>query len=76
MTEEINWKNELLESGKFNDKFSKNLLEHGAKNFMQGIYLGYMYSRWKKIRGLDKCDPVENKGQIQSSLNDFEKKIK
>jgi len=76
MTEKINWKKELLESRKFNKKFSRNLLEHGAKNFMQGIYLGYMYSRWRKIRGLDKCDPVENKGQIQSSLNDFEKKIK
>ena len=43
---------------------------------MQGIYLGYMYSRWKKIRGLDKCNPVENKGQIESSFKDFEKKIK
>ena len=63
MTEKINWQKELLESGKFNDKFSKNLLEHGAKNFMQGIYLGYMYSRWRKIRGLDKDDPVENTGQ-------------
>ena len=50
MTEEINWQKELLESEKFNDKFSKNLLEHGAKNFMQEIYLGYMYSRWRKIR--------------------------
>ena len=39
MTEKINWQKELLESEKFNDKFSKNLLEHGAKNFMQGIYL-------------------------------------
>ena len=64
MTEKINWQKELLESGKFNDKFSKNLLENGAKNFMQGIYLGYMYSRWRKIRGLDKDDPIENKGQI------------
>ena len=53
MKEKINWQKELLESGKFNDKFSKNLLEHGAKNFMQGIYLGYMYSRWRKIRDLD-----------------------
>ena len=35
MTENINWQKELLESRKFNDKFSKNLLEHGAKNFMQ-----------------------------------------
>ena len=64
MTEKINWQKELLESRKFNDKFSKNLLEHGAKNFMQGIYLGYMYSRWRKIRGLDKDDPVEITGQI------------
>ena len=74
MTEKINWQKELLESGKFNDKFSKNLLEHGAKNFMQGIYLGYMYSRWRKIRGLDKEDPVENKGQMQSSFKEFEEK--
>ena len=76
MTEKINWLRELLESGKFNDKFSKNLLENGAKNFMQGIYLGYMYSRWRKIRGLDKDDFIENKGQMQSSFKDFEKKIK
>ena len=74
MKEIIDWKKELLESGKFNDKFSKNLLEHGAKNFMQGIYLGYMYSRWRKIRGLDKDDPIENKVQIQSSFKQFEKR--
>ena len=60
MKEEIDWKKELLESKKFNNKFSKNLLEDGAKNFMQGIYLGYMYSRWRKIRGVNKYDPVEN----------------
>ena len=76
MTEKINWQKELLESGKFNNKFSKNLLENGAKNFMQGIYLGYMYSRWRTIRGLDKDDPIENKDQMQSSFKDFEKKIK
>ena len=50
MKQEINWKKELLESGRFNDQFSKDLLDNGANNFMQGIYLGYMYSRWKKIR--------------------------
>ena len=76
MTEKINWQKELLESGKFNVKFSKNFLGHGAKNVMQGIYLGYMYSRWKKIRGLDKDDPLENNGQMQSSFKEFEKKIK
>ena len=76
MKEEINWQKELIERGRFNDKFSKNLLEHGAKNFMQGIYLGYMYSRWRTIRGLDKDDPKENKGQMQSSFKDFEKRSK
>ena len=64
MKEEIDWKKELLESGKFNNNFSKNILENGTKNFMQGIYLGYMFSRWRKIRGLDKDDPVENKDQM------------
>ena len=71
MKEAIDWKKELLESGRFNDQFSKGLLENVAKNFMQGIYLGYMYSRWRKIRGLDKNDPIENKSQMQSSLGEF-----
>ena len=71
MKEEIDWKEELLESGRFNDQFSKGLLENGAKNFMQGIYLGYIYSRWRTIRGLDKNDLIENKGQMQSSLGEF-----
>ena len=31
MTEKINWQKELLESKKFNDKFSKNLQDIGAK---------------------------------------------
>ena len=76
MKEEIDWKKELLESGRFNNKFSRILLENGAKNFMQGIYLGYMYQRWRKIRGLDKDDPIENEGQMQSSFKEFEDKIK
>ena len=54
MRKEIDWEKELLESGRFNDQFSENLLENGSKNFMQGIYLGYMYSRWRKLRGMDK----------------------
>ena len=61
MKEKINWQKELLESKKFNDKFSKNLLEQGAKNFIQGIYLGYIYSKWRKIRDLDEDNPVKNK---------------
>ena len=76
MKEEIDWKKEILESRRFNGKFEKNLLEDGAKNFMQGIYLGYMYSRWKKLRGYDKFDPKENTGQMQSSLKEFWKRTK
>ena len=76
MKQEIDWKKELLESGIFNNQFSKDLLENGAKNFMQGIYLGYMYSRWKKLKGYDKFDPKENTGQMQSSLKEFWKRTK
>ena len=54
MKKEIDWKKELIESGKFNNKFSKNILENGAKNYMQEIYMGYMYSRWRKITELTK----------------------
>ena len=60
MKEKIDWEKELIESRKFNNKFAKNILENGAKNYMQEIYMGYMYSRWRKIRGVDKYDPVEN----------------
>ena len=76
MIEEIDWKKEILASGKVNNKFSRNLLENGAKNYMQSIYMGYTYSRWRKLRGMDKDDPKENTGQIQSSIKEFEKKIK
>ena len=50
MKEEINWQKEILASKKYNYKFSRNLLENGAKNYMQKIYRGYMYNRWRKIR--------------------------
>ena len=76
MKEEIDWKKEILESKRFNSKFEKNLLENGAKNFMQGIYLGYMYSRWRKLKGLNLNDQKENSGQMQSTFKEFEAKVK
>ena len=42
MKEEIDWEKEILASGRFNNKFSRNLLENGTKNYMQGIYMGYI----------------------------------
>ena len=75
--DDTNWKQEILGSLEFNQsKFASKLLKDGAKRYMQSIYLGWMYQRWKKIRGLDKDDPVENKGQMQSSYKEFEKKMK
>ncbi len=76
MTEKINWKRELSESGKFNDKFSKNILEHEAKTLCKESILYIFIPNGKKIRGLDKDDPVENTGQMKSSYKEFEKKIK
>mgnify|MGYP001282008139 FL=1 len=75
MNQDIDWKQELLESGRFN-KFQEKLLKDGAKNYMQGIYLGYLYSRWRKLKGLNLTDPIENKGQLQSSFKEFARKIK
>ena len=70
--DQIDWKKELLESQKFN-KFQEKLLKDGAKSFMQGIYLGYLYTRWKKLKGLNLKEPIENKGQFQSKFKDLGK---
>jgi hypothetical protein len=38
--------------------------------------LGALHNEWKKIKGYDKLDPKENKGQLQSSLKEYEESIK
>ena len=50
------WKQELLESGNFN-KFQERLLKNGAKSFMESVYLGYLYNRYLKLKGLNINDP-------------------
>ena len=67
---EIDWKKELLESGRFN-KFQEKLLKNGAKNFMQSIYLGYLYNRYRKLKGMNINDPKENTGQLQSNYKEW-----
>ena len=75
--DDTNWKQEILGSLEFNQsKFASKLLKNGAKSFMQSIYLGYLYTRWKKLKGYDKFDPKENTGQMQSSLKEFWKRTK
>ena len=69
---EIDWKQELLESGRFN-KFQEKLLKNGAKNFMQSLYLGWMYNRYRKLKGLNINDSKENTGQLQSNYKEWSK---
>ena len=69
---EIDWKQELLESGRFN-KFQEKLLKNGAKNFMQSVYLGWLYNRYRKLKGLNINDPKENTGQLQSNYKEWSK---
>ena len=65
----VDWKQELLESGRFN-KFQEKLLKNGAKSLSQSWLLGAMYQEWKRMRGYKEPD-TENKGQLQSSLKEF-----
>ena len=75
MKDDINWKQELLDSAKFN-KQAENLLKNGAKSLTDGWYLQALYVRWKKLKGLHLKDPKENKGQLQTSFKEFEKRNK
>ena len=75
--DDTNWKQEILGSLEFNQsKFASKLIKNGAKSFMQSIYLGDLYNRWKKLKGQDKFNPKENTGQMQSSLKEFWKRTK
>ena len=72
--DDSNWKEEYKQYT--SNKRYLDLLENGAKNISQGWILGALYNRWKRLKGYDKYDPIENKGQLQSSFKDWESKIK
>tara|TARA_B100000614_G_C14469511_1_gene461902 strand:+ start:662 stop:889 length:228 start_codon:yes stop_codon:yes gene_type:complete len=72
--EKIDWKQELLDSQRFNKKEEK-LLKEGAKSLTDSWYLGALYMRYKRLKGI-KDDIKENKGQLQTSFREFENKIK
>ena len=71
MKQEIDWKKELLESASFNKKEEK-LLKEGAKSLTDSWYLGALYMRYKRLKGI-KDDTQENKGQVQSSFKELGK---
>ena len=72
--DDSNWRNEY-KNYTSNKKYLE-LLENGAKSISQGWLLGHLYNEWKRIKGYNKFDPKENKGQCQSSLSEWEHKIK
>jgi len=51
MTEKIDWKQEILDSAKFNTK-QENMLKKGAKSLTNTWLLGVLYTRWKKLKGI------------------------
>ncbi len=71
MTEKIDWRQELLDSAKFNEKEEK-LLKHGAKSSAQSWHLGALYTRWKKLKGIRE-QPLTN---LQSSILDWERRLR
>ena len=72
--DDSNWKEEYKQYT--SNKRYLELLENGAKSLSQGWILGALYNKWKRLKGYNKYDPIENKGQLQSSFKDWESKIR
>ena len=70
MTEKIDWKQELLDSEKFNKK-QENLLKNGAKSLTDSWLLGALYIRWKKLKGIRE----QSSQNCSSSFQEWTKKI-
>ena len=67
--DDSNWREEY--KSYTNNKHHLELLENGPKQLSQAWVLGALYNKWKKIKGYDKFDPIENEGQLQSSMKEF-----
>ena len=70
MTEKIDWKQELLDSEKFNKK-QENPLKNGAKSLTDSWLLGALYIRWKKLKGIRE----QSSPDCSSSFQEWTKKI-
>ena len=73
MTEKLyddsNWREEYKQYT--SNKRYLELLEKGPDSLSSSWILGALYNEWKKVKGYDKLDPKENKGQLQSSMKEF-----
>ena len=75
--DDSNWRSEYIDikSRQLSSR-QVQLLESGADSLASSWILQAMYNDWKKIKGYNKLDPIENEGQLQSSLSDFFKSQK
>ncbi len=69
-TNEIDWKQELLDSHQFNKKEEK-LLKNGPSSLAESWWLGALYVRYKRMKGI--VDPPAP--DCQSSFKQWNKKI-
>ena len=70
MPEKIDWKQELLDSEKFNKK-QENLLKNGAKSLTDSWLIGALYIRWKKLKGIREHPSPD----CSSSFQEWNKKV-
>ena len=70
MAKKIDWKQELLDSAKFNKK-QENLLKNGTKSLTDNWLLGALYIRWKKLKGIREQPSPD----CSSSFQEWNKKI-
>jgi hypothetical protein len=71
--DDSNWREEY--KNYTSNKRYLELLENGPKSLSQAWLLGALHNEWKKIKGYKDPD-TENKGQLQSSLKEYEESIK
>ena len=67
---DVDWKQELLHSQQFNEKEEK-LLKDGAKSLAQSWWLGALYLRWKRMKGIVEPSP----SNCQSSFKEWNEKV-
>ena len=68
--DEINWKDELLDSAKFNTK-QVNLLKNGGKSLTESWLIGVLYIRWKKLKGIRE----KNLSDCTSTFQEWNQKV-
>jgi hypothetical protein len=72
--DDSNWREEY--KAFTSNKRHLELLENGPHSLSQAWLLGALHNEWKRIKGYKDEYPEENKGQLQSSLSEWEENIK